>query len=142
MQQTQLCEPFPGCVVIVKEGDLGFPLKKPTKQNIYSRKHWQLEGRRGWKGGGRATGRTDGLDIKGRVRRSSVEGRENATRGSQRRQNHKTAFLICFQFWTVTVHFMEISAACLAFPLLILRASSFVTHLSKWIATVKNEGVI
>lgn len=91
---------------------------------------------------GGATGRTDGLDIKGRVRRSSVEERENATRGSQRRQNHKTTFLICFQFWAVTVHFMEISAACLAFPLLILRASSLITHLSKWIATVKNEGVI
>lgn len=45
-QPTQLCELFPGCVVIVKEGDLGFPLKKNPPSRTFI-----LESAGNWRGG-------------------------------------------------------------------------------------------
>lgn len=34
---AQLCRLFPGCVVIVKEGDLGFPLKSHQAEHLFKK---------------------------------------------------------------------------------------------------------
>lgn len=60
---VQPCELFPGCVVLVKEGDLGFPLKSHQAEHLF--KKARGTGGEEWvKRGGRATGQTHGLNIK------------------------------------------------------------------------------
>lgn len=59
----QLCELFPGCVVLVKEGDLGFPLKSHQAEHLF-KKALGTGGEEWVKRGGRATGQTHGLNIK------------------------------------------------------------------------------
>lgn len=54
---------FPGCVVIVKEGDLGFLLKSRRAEHLF-KEALGAGGEEVRVGGGGATGRTHGVNIK------------------------------------------------------------------------------
>lgn len=118
---------FPGCLAIVEEGNLGFLLKSHQAEQSL-KKAARAGGEKGDKRGRQRQDRPTGLNIKGRARRPGMEGREKVTRGNERRQNHKTAFLICFQFRVITAHFMEIRVACLSFQILIFSSCSLLIN--------------
>lgn len=130
---------FPGCIAMVEEGNLGFLLKSHQAEHSL-KKAVRARGVKGDKRG-TETGRTHRLNIKGWARRRGMEGRQKVTRGNERRQNHETAFLICFQFWVVTAHFVEIRTACLSFQILIFSSCSLLINWTEVISTETEEGV-
>lgn len=101
---------FPGCVVIVKEGDLGFLLKSCRAEHLF-KEALGVGGWWGWVRGVKTTGWTHSLNIKDYTRWDRME------RESDRKKegNHKTTFIIFSLLWIVTVHFIQIIIACLIF---------------------------